>query len=134
MVVKSLACFPLAYTKVAGYAQVFPSHGYMREAHNAYLQVCAETGLIGLVLFLVAIATQMKEAHLASSTRDSPRYPDVALQAAAWGQLVAALSGNIQWNKSFWLVFILLSLVSQQQDKVSDLIRPNCELRNQACC
>ena len=110
-----LANFPVAYRNFAGYAHIFPSHGYMREAHDAYLQVCGETGVIGLVLFIAAIWAQMKEVRFAPSSRDSYGYSAIALQAACWGQLVAALSGNIQWNKSFWFIFILLALVAQGQ-------------------
>src|SRR5579862_253174 len=107
-----LANFPVAYAKVAGYAHVFPSHGYVREAHDAYLQVCAETGIIGLILFLGALRAQLKEVRAAISRR--VEYSAIALEASCWGMLVAALSGNIQWNKSFWLVFILLALVTRQ--------------------
>lgn len=113
-----LANFPIAYTKVAGYAHIFPSHGYVREAHDAYLQVCAETGIIGLILFLTALGAQLKEVR-ASMSRGID-YSAIALEAACWGMLVAALSGNIQWNKSFWLVFILLALVSRRCRSESD--------------
>jgi len=113
-----LANFPVAYTKVAGYAHIFPSHGYIREAHDAYLQICAETGVIGLILFLGALRAQLKEVRAAISR--GVDYSAVALEAACWGMLVAALSGNIQWNKSFWLVFILLALVSRQSHSESD--------------
>ena len=113
-----LANFPVAYAKVAGYAHVFPSHGYVREAHDAYLQVCAETGIIGLILFLAAVRAQLKEVRAAISR--GVNYSAIALEAACWGMLVAALSGNIQWNKAFWLVFILLALVSRQSHSESD--------------
>jgi O-antigen ligase len=110
-----LANFPVAYQKVAGYAHVFPSRGYVRDAHNMYLQVWAEMGAIGFAFFLAAIWSQMKEAHSALSSRGSWDYSGIAIEAACWGQLVAGLSGNIQWNKPFWFAFILLALFTQQR-------------------
>lgn len=127
-----LANFPVAYMKFAGYAPVFPSHGYIREAHDAYLQVCAETGAIGLLLFLVAMIVQIKESRSPRANNDPGGNALVALQAACFGQLVAALSGNIQWNKSFWLVFILLALVSQHREEEVESRPLAFNLRSQA--
>jgi O-antigen ligase len=107
--------FPVAYQKVAGYAHVFPSHGYVREAHNMYLQVCAETGMIGFALFIAAIWSQMKSVYPHLSGSGACDYFLIAVEAACWGQLVAGLSGNIQWNKPFWFAFILLALFTQEQ-------------------
>jgi len=112
-----LANFSVAYRSFAGYAHVFPSHGYAHDAHNMYLQVCAETGVIGFALFLVAIWAQMKAVHPVLLTRGSYEYLGVAIEAGCWGQLAAGLSGNIQWNKPFWFAFILLALMTQRRDE-----------------
>ena len=115
-----LANFEVAYPKVAGYAPKLASAlGYARAPHDAYLGVCAETGLVGLALFITAIWAQMKELRFAVSSHDSSCYSVIAIEAACWGQLLGAVSGNIQWSKSFWLVFILLALVAHQSQESS---------------
>jgi O-antigen ligase len=116
--------FSVAYGQVAGYAHVFPSHGYAREAHNTYLEVWGDMGVIGLALFIAAIWAQMKTAY-ASLSRPGPRnYLGIAIEAACWGQLVMGLSGNIHWTKSFWLALILLALITQERPE-SRLNRPS---------
>jgi O-antigen ligase len=114
-----LANFPVAYDRFAGYAPVF--RGYARAAHNAYLQVWAETGVIGLALFLAAIWSQMKRARAACSKPSSHNYVGIAIEAACWGLLVAACAGNIHWNKAFWLAFIVLALVTREARRESEL-------------
>jgi len=107
--------FSVAYRKLAGYAHVFPGHGYVRDAHNICLQICGEMGVIGLSLFIAAIWSQMRTVRRALSSCRPCDYFGIAIQAACWGQLAAGLSGNVQWHKSFWLAFALLALVSQEQ-------------------
>jgi O-antigen ligase len=110
-----LVNFHVVYPTVAGYTHVFPTRGYAREAHNMYLQVCAETGVIGFAFFTAAIWSQMRAVHRASSRRVSTDHLGIAIEAACWGQLVAGLSGSIQWNKPFWFASILLALISQER-------------------
>jgi O-antigen ligase len=126
-----LANFTVGYNQYAGYAPVF--RGYGRAAHNVYLEVWAETGIVGLTLLVFAIYSQMKRPRPNSRSRD---YMEVAVNAGCWGLLVAGLSGNIQWSKEFWLSFILLTLITQigQRDfKVSpyrDFDRGSRRLQN----
>jgi O-antigen ligase len=107
-----LANFTVAYDDFAGYAPVF--RGYGRAAHNAFLQVWGETGIIGLILFMVAIYYQMREVRAGPNARSTHNYMGIAVEAACWGLLVAACSGNIHWSKAFWLAFILLALTTRQ--------------------
>lgn len=109
-----LANFPVAYQKVSGYAHIFyPRKGYSRDAHNTYLLVCAEMGMIGFAFFVAAIWSQMRAVRRALTRRGPPDYLGIAIEAACWGLLVAGLSGSIQWSKSFWLAFMLLTLLTQ---------------------
>jgi O-antigen ligase len=114
-----LANFTIAYNEFAGYAPVFRGHD--RAAHNAYLQVWAETGVIGLALFLAAIWSQMKRARPVGPKLASRDYLGIAVEAACWGLLVAACAGNIHWNKAFWLAFIVLALVTREAQRESEL-------------
>ena len=116
-----LANFPVAYRSVSGYAHVFPLRGYTRDAHNTYLQVCAEMGLIGFGLFIAAIWSQMATAHRHLSNRHPRDYLGIAIEAACWGQLMMGLSGNIEWSKSFWLAFTLLALAGQERTEAVPL-------------
>src|SRR5205823_6261714 len=106
-----LANFSVAYRTVAGYAHVF--HGYVRVAHNTFLEVCGETGIIGIGLFIAAVHLQMKAVRRAFESRRPGDYLGIAIEAACWGQLVMGLSGNVHWTKSFWLALSLLSVITQ---------------------
>jgi O-antigen ligase len=113
-----LANFTVAYNQFAGYAPVF--RGYGRAAHNAFLQVWGETGLVGFVLFILAIYWQMKEVRAGPSNRRSRNLMGIAVEAGCWGMLVAAFSGNIHWSKAFWLGFILLARSTRQEQHESE--------------
>jgi O-antigen ligase len=106
-----LANFPLEYHNVAGYAQVF--HGYTRVAHNTFLGVFGETGVIGVSLFMAAIWSQIKVMRRALLSHGYHPSIGIASEAACWGQLVMGLSGDIEWQKSFWFALTLLALIAQ---------------------
>ena len=50
--------FPFAYTNYAGEARNF--QGSYRDPHNIYLRIGVELGLIGLVLFVLAVRSQFR--------------------------------------------------------------------------
>jgi len=110
-----LANFTVAYPNVSGYARVF--RYYVHQTHNMYLQVCAELGAVGLVLFLAAIWLQMRavRSRLAISTHSSREHSIVAIEAGFWGLLVMGMSGDIEWHKAFWFSLILLALITQKR-------------------
>ena len=107
-----LGNFRAAYDSYAGSAPHF--RGYDRAAHNAYLEVWAETGIIGLGLLLIAIVAQLKEAIRAIVARCSRDYVLLSAEAACYGLLVYGLFGSVQWRKSFWLGWLLLAIVLQR--------------------
>jgi O-antigen ligase len=79
-----------------------------------YLQVWAETGLIGFALFIAAIYFQMKHVRSPANCR-SPSYWEIGVGAGCWGLLVAGFGGNIQWSKEFWLCLILLTVITPKE-------------------
>jgi O-antigen ligase len=119
-----VANFPLAYRRYAGYAPVFRGYdtGGGWSAHNAYLQAWAETGVIGFVLLLLAIKSQMKAARAALGNPVSRDYRGIGIEAACWGALVYGLGGYIEWAKFFWLILILLTLIMRLQQRQQQLI------------
>jgi O-antigen ligase len=104
--------FTIAYDRFAGYAPVFRGRG--RAAHNMYLQVWAETGVIGFALFIAAIYYQMKHVRPPPNSR-SPGYWEIGVAAGCWGLLVAGFGGNIHWSKEFWLCLILLAVITPRE-------------------
>jgi hypothetical protein len=117
-----LGNFGEAYRKVAGYAPIF--RGYDRASHNIFLDIWAETGLIGLALFSTSLWSQMKQSRPAGSNRLHDHF-EIAIEAACWGLLVHGLSGNTEWNKPLWLTYILLTLVRRQVQRESEFNQPS---------
>lgn len=87
------------------------SHGpYLgpRGAHNTYLGIWVELGIVGLILILAAVGTHIWAAH-----RSRPQGTDdamlSAIEAAGIGILVIAFFADMLWSKDFWLPWILLT-------------------------
>jgi O-antigen ligase len=105
-----LSNFPAAYDL---YAYTAPG-GLSRAAHNTFLSIWVELGILGLALFMAAIV-----AHLRLGARKAGRPSGVALQraieAACFGLLIIALFGDVQWKKAFWMPWILTVWASRAQ-------------------
>jgi O-antigen ligase len=115
------ANFEVVYSAFAGYAPHFS--GFARDAHNVFLAVATELGLVGLVLFGMALFYTIRDA---TSTRRSLMVPSallVSCEAAYWAILVSSLFANILIFKAFWLSFILLGLVSRSEQELSAMRR-----------
>jgi putative inorganic carbon (HCO3(-)) transporter len=101
--------FPVVYSKYAGYAPVF--QGFGRAPHNIYLGIAVELGLVGLLLLIGAVSSEMRAARPFIGSRGTTYSPlETACEAACWGMLVMGLSIDILWLKAFWLVWILMAL------------------------
>jgi O-antigen ligase len=100
--------FRLAYNQFAGAAPVF--RGFDRDPHNIYLQIVSETGVVGLVLFLVCVFSQLRRLARASNEQKHRNYMLIAGEAACYGLLVHGLAANILWSKHFWLAWILATI------------------------
>jgi O-antigen ligase len=102
--------FPFAYTAYAGEAPHFK--GINRDAHNIYLCIAVETGIVGLLLFAAAVRSQMRRC-LPGDTNSEMNYLRIATEAATWAVLVFGLFGTILWDKAFWFSLMLMSATNR---------------------
>ena len=109
-----LSNFPAAYDAYVRYAPSF--HGYHRMAHNAYLSVLVEMGIVGLFLFVAALRSQFRWLWHGGRETAQLRLP---YQAAFCAVLVSGLFLDILWTKSFWLVLILVAIAERTIQKTS---------------
>lgn len=81
-------------------------------AHNTYLQLLAETGVIGLAVFLAIFAASLRAAWLAAA--GFARRGDHQMAALSRAALVAVLAGGVSSffisNGSDWRLWVLLGL------------------------
>jgi O-antigen ligase len=109
-----LSNFPVAYNLFPGVGPQF--HGFGRASHNIYLEMAVELGIPGLLLFFLAVRSQLKTGPhgrilLSRVSEDQAR--QVACQAACCAVLVAGIFLDILWRKTFWFSWILMAVVSQ---------------------
>jgi O-antigen ligase len=98
--------FPLAFDRYAKYATVF--RGYRRAPHNVYLGTLTELGIVGLLLFLAAVRSELQMIEKLKAT--AKRVPVVvACEGACFAILIVGLSKDILWDKVFWFSWILLA-------------------------
>jgi O-antigen ligase len=107
--------FPFAYAKYAGEAPRY--RGTYRDPHNIYVAIGVETGIIGLFLFGGVVVSQLRPAfRLKDQFGNHNLLP--ATEAGFWGLLIFGFSGNILWEKAFWLAMMLLTIaVNTAQDR-----------------
>jgi len=101
--------FSVTYQHFAGFAPQFM--GFDRDSHNIYLQMGVDFGLVGILLFFLAVWKQFRRRPLRTS---SPQlFPmQVACESACWAGLAAGFFGNILWTKTFWFSWILLAALT----------------------
>jgi O-antigen ligase len=82
-----------------------------RGAHNMYLAIWVEVGIVGLALLVGAVACQLLAARRAAGSKDSGTTTIAvrATEAACYGMLVSVFFGDFLWSKFFWLPWILLA-------------------------
>jgi O-antigen ligase len=86
-------------------------HSYVWAAHNIYLEVAVELGIVGLVLLLTAMVSQLRAAsRCRKNVADNLGGTIVAYEAACYAILVSAFFIGVLWEKWFWLAWILLAV------------------------
>jgi exopolysaccharide production protein ExoQ len=102
--------FPIVYRDFVGNVPLYgPDHN--KAAHNIYLEVAVELGVIGLALLLTAFWSQLREAWRSRKTLSVKSGGDILpYEAACYSILVAAFFISVLWEKWFWLAWILLAV------------------------
>ncbi len=85
-----------------------------RMAHNSYLEIWAELGLIGLVAYLIMLFAPMRALKRVARDRARSRAPDarelylltVGVQAAMVAYLVCSFFGSVQYQ---WFVYYIIA-------------------------
>lgn len=98
-----LDCFPNAYTEFVNYTPVFM--GFDRAPHNIFIGTFVELGIIGSVLFLIALYKHYFSIRPSLGKKGSDL---IILSAAFWGILTGGLTQDVIWYKSFWLLWMMI--------------------------
>ncbi|MFL5960992.1 MAG: O-antigen ligase family protein [Gaiellaceae bacterium] len=88
---------------------------FRQRAHNTYLEVAAELGVAGVLLFLLVLGASIRYSlhGIAGLARAEDALEPWArgLVAGAIGMFVAYLFLSAEWEKQLWLVLALLAVV-----------------------
>jgi O-antigen ligase len=95
--------FPVAYNNNFAFSGAARNVGAARPAHNLYLGLAVEIGLVGVTFFLVALLMEWLLLSRGPIVATAP-----ALKAALIGLLIANIFLSAVWFKYFWLVFLLI--------------------------
>jgi len=115
--------FPVVYNQYAGAAPHLYFKRDNNDAHNSYLAIAVEEGLVGLLLFGIAIKRQFSMVSKCRTQTVRSPVMLVACEAVFCGLLVASLFGNILWDKTFWLSWVFLGFAVTLQTSPSGLVR-----------
>jgi O-antigen ligase len=102
-----LGNFPNAYDQTFAFSGVGKNVGQSRPAHDIYLSLAVETGIVGLSLFLLALMAEWR-----GITRSPALLSHSSLKAGLAGILVANVFLSAIWFKYFWLVFVYARVAS----------------------
>jgi putative inorganic carbon (hco3(-)) transporter len=102
--------FGEAYTKYAGEGSRVFHYGSF-DAHNIYLEVAVEQGIVGLGLMGMALFSAMRAGRVQSRLNQWVVNSTVPYEAAAWAMLTSSFFVGMLWRKAFWLVWIMYALV-----------------------
>ena len=103
--------FSTVYTIYAGYAPRFV--GFDRASHNLYLEMSVEAGLIGVLLLAQALRMQLWVGGVNRRRVGKANSWLIAAEAASWSIMTAAMFAHLFWEKSFWLLWIMVAFSTQ---------------------
>ena len=98
--------FPLALNEYISFVHIDDDDfNLYARAHNIYLQIFVELGIIGITLFVFVIWQHFKVIHPKVTHYD---LNIIMLRAAFWAYVVASFFRNDFSTKSFWLLWMLI--------------------------
>ncbi|MEX0984529.1 MAG: O-antigen ligase family protein [Actinomycetota bacterium] len=107
-----LGTFPGVYNDVFAFSNVTRNVGASRPGHNLYLEIAVETGLLGIVLFWMAIGSEFRAIARRRASWLAP-----ALAAAIVAILVADIFEGFLWFKHAWLPFTVIRVFESAADR-----------------
>ena len=116
--------FPYAFEKYVGTSRFYVGH--QRSSHNIYLTASVEFGILGALFLFGAVRSHLRA--FPRPTKDiliSAKL--VSFEAACWGMLIAGISVDILWRKSFWFAWALsvgAIQVQRKNEQLSDPVSP----------
>jgi O-antigen ligase len=102
--------FPYANQANIGSTPVLLGITFGWGAHNTYLEIAVEMGIVGLVLLLTAVVAQLRTASRYRKDAPDKIGGVVAYEAACYSILVAVFFIGAIWAKWFWLAWMLLAV------------------------
>jgi O-antigen ligase len=90
------------------------SKGWDREAHNIYIEILVELGIVGFSLMILAM---MKHYQIMQSRFVRYNSNSTMLKASFWAVLVSSFFLGTTWHKSFWLLWMLIIMYKNVVDK-----------------
>jgi O-antigen ligase len=106
---EALARYGLIGAGLDNFPEVFLQYTpYKMSAHNTYLMVGVELGIIGLALLLAALASHLLAAWRARGVGRGA-ITLAALEGACFGMLTSAMFADVLYRKIFWLTWIRLT-------------------------
>jgi O-antigen ligase len=107
--------FPEAYTEAFIGSDASTNVGLDRPAHNVFLSLAVETGIVGITLFALALLLEYVSVRRPSLQRIAP-----GLGGAVVAIVVAEIFLSAIWFKYFWLVFLLIRVAEGVAARQSD--------------
>lgn len=90
--------------------------GVPRKAHNLYLTVVTETGVVGFLLFVGLLAATAKKSYQAASQMIEANPIANALLVSFCGFLAMGLFAHLQQNKYLWVLFGFINVLNSKED------------------
>lgn len=97
--------FSAAYTEFADYATRYV--GLNRGAHNIYLMMFVELGIIGFTLMVLVFIRHYKAIQLPFKSGKYD-FDSIMLKASFWSMLTSSFFLDTFWDKPFWLLWMLI--------------------------
>ena len=95
--------FPVVYNQLSAFSGSARYAGANRPAHNIFISLAVEAGVVGFSLFALALGAEWVTLSQPRARNLSP-----ALRAALLGMLAANFFLSLLWYKYIWMIFTLI--------------------------